>query len=77
MVSPKPAPDETQCLAALRAVQELPTGEFERALTDEIGESMIQVMNAVVRALHPNDDDDAVHKKLHLMMVSFLLARRS
>lgn len=73
----KTAPDETQCLAALRAVQELPTEAFETALMDEIGAPMIQVMDAVVRALHPKDDDDTVHKTLHLMMVSFLLARRT
>lgn len=75
--APTTAPDEARALAALRAVQELPTEAFEKALTDEIGAPMIQVMNAVVRALHPKDDDDAVHKKLHLMMVSYLLARRA
>lgn len=77
MTTTKPAPDEKQALAALRAVQELPTEAFEQALMDEVGAPMIQVMDAVVRALHPGDDDAAIHKKIHLMLVSFLLARRT
>jgi len=70
-------PDEARCLAALRAVQGLPPDAFERTLTEEIGTPMIQVMHSVLRALHPDDTDDEAHKKLHLMLISYLLARRA
>jgi hypothetical protein len=71
-----PAPDDQAALSALKGTQELIGDAFERALHDEIGAPMIRVMNAMVRALHPGDNDAEVHKKMHLMMLSFLMAKR-
>ncbi|HEY4222011.1 MAG TPA: hypothetical protein VGO62_11720 [Myxococcota bacterium] len=70
-----PAPTEDQALTALKRVQGLEPEEFERALLEIIGEPTLAVMNALARSLHQNDDDEAIAKKLHLMMFSFLMAR--
>jgi hypothetical protein len=69
------APTEDEALAALKRVQSLGPQEFERALLEIVGEPTLAVMNALARTLHPSDDDEAVAKKLHLMMFSFLMAR--
>lgn len=69
------APTEEQALSALRKVQGLAPDAFEAALLEEIGEPMLAVMNALARTLYPTDDDDAVAKKLHLMMLAYLMAR--
>lgn len=70
-----PAPTEDEALAALKRVQTLAPEQFERALNDEVGHPMVSLFNALVRAMHPQDDDDAVAKKLHLMMLAWLMAR--
>lgn len=69
------APTDEQALAALKRVQALTPEEFERALNEDVGHSMVSLFNALVRAMHPQDDDDAIAKKLHLMMLAFLMAR--
>jgi hypothetical protein len=63
--------------AALQAVQSLTPVEFEAALQNEVGRPMLKVMNAVLRRLHPDDSDEQAAHKMRLMMVAFLLARRS
>lgn len=72
-----PAPDEPQALDALRRVQALGPADFERALESEIGEPVVAVLHALARALHPQDDDDAVAKRIHLMVLAWLMARRA
>jgi hypothetical protein len=71
------APTEEQALDALKKVQSLPPAAFERALLDVVGEPMLALMNALARSLHPADDDEAIAKKLHLMMLTYLMSRAS
>lgn len=70
-----PALDEAQALEALKRVQALSAEEFERALHDDVGQPILSIFNALARALHPGDDDDAIAKKLHLMMLAYLMGR--
>lgn len=67
------APNDTEALNALKRVQALTPEDFERALHGEIGQPMIAIFNALARAMHPQDDDDAIAKKLHLMMLAYLM----
>lgn len=69
------APTDEEALAALQRVQALSPEQFERALEDDIGQSMVSLFNALARAMHPSDDDDAIARKLHLMMLAWLMAR--
>lgn len=69
------APTEDQALAALKRVQALTPEQFEQALNDDVGHPMVSLFNALARAMHPTDDDEAVAKKLHLMMLAWLMAR--
>jgi hypothetical protein len=71
-----PALTEEQAIEALRRVQGLSPEAFERALHDEVGQPLLAVFNALARALHPSDDEDAIAKKLHLMMLAFLMGQR-
>ncbi len=70
-----PAPTEAAALDALKHVQSLTPEEFEKALLEEIGEPMLAVFNALTRTLYPDDDEELVAKKLHLMMLSYLMAK--
>jgi hypothetical protein len=72
-----PAPTEDEALAALRVVQDLGAEDFQAALKDELGGPVLQVMNALARALNPDDDEDAIARKMHLMMLAWLMARRA
>ena len=65
-----------EALAALKRVQALTPEEFERALNEDVGHAMVALFNALTRAMHPNDDDDAIAQKLHLMMLAWLMARK-
>lgn len=67
--------DEDQAIEALKRVQGLSPEQFEKALHDEVGQPVLAVFNALARTLHPGDDDDAIAKKLHLMMLAYLMAR--
>lgn len=69
------APNDDEAIAALKRVQALTPEEFERALENDVGHAMVSLFNALARAMHPSDDDDAIAKKLHLMMLAFLMAR--
>lgn len=67
--------NDDEAIAALKRVQALTPEELERALENDVGHAMVSLFNALARAMHPNDDDDAIAKKLHLMMLAFLMAR--
>jgi hypothetical protein len=68
-------PTEDESIEALKRVQSLTPEEFQRAMHDDIGPAMLQVFNALARALHPMDSDDEIAKKLHLMMLAWLMSR--
>jgi hypothetical protein len=68
------APTEDQALDALRKVQGLAPEDFERALLEHIGEPMLAVFNALARTLYPDDDEDLIARKLHLMMLAYLMS---
>ena len=70
------APTEQEAIDALKRVQSLSPEQFEAAMRDDIGAPMMQVFNALARTLHPSDDDDDVAKKLHLMMLTWLMAQQ-
>lgn len=70
------APNETEAIAALKAVQGLGPDALENVIDNEIGDPMMQVMVAMVRTMHPNDDDSAVGDKVHLMLLSYLMAQK-
>jgi hypothetical protein len=67
--------DEAGALAALQRVQNLTPEAFESALKDELGKPMLTVFNALARGLHPEDTDDAIARKVHLMLLAYLMAR--
>lgn len=69
------APNETEAIAALKAVQGLGPDALENVIDNEIGDPMMQVMVAMVRTMHPGDDDSAVGDKVHLMLLSYLMAQ--
>jgi hypothetical protein len=69
------APTEAQALDALRKVQGLAPEAFERALLEHVGEPMIAVFNALARTLYPDDEEELIAKKLHLMMLAYLMSR--
>lgn len=71
------AMNDAQALDVLKQVQSLAPADFERALRDELGSPGIAVFHALVRALHPQDAEDAVAKKIHLMVLAWLMARRT
>lgn len=70
------APNESEAIEALRAVQGLGPDVLEHAIDHQVGDPMMQVMVALVRTMHPTDDDAAVGDKVHLMLLSYLMAQR-
>ncbi len=70
------APNESEAIEALKAVQGLGPDVLEHAIDNQIGEPMMQVMVAMVRTMHPGDDDSAVGDKIHLMLLSYLMAQK-
>lgn len=69
------APSEDEAIARLKRVQAMSPEAFDAALREDLGVSMAGVFAALVRSLHPDDDDAAVAKKLHLMMLAWLMGR--
>lgn len=68
------APTEDEAIARLRQVQSLSPEAFDTALRTQLGTPMAGVFAALVRSLHPGDDDEAIARKLHLMMLAWLMA---
>jgi hypothetical protein len=71
---PALAPTEAEALARLRRVQGLSANDFDAALRGRLGTPMAGVFAALIRSLRPEDSDDAVAEKLHLMMLAWLMA---
>lgn len=67
--------NENQAIEALRSVQGLGPESLEKAIDNQVGAPMMQVMVALARTLHPDDNDDAVGDKVHLMLLSYLMAQ--
>ena len=69
------APTEDQAIAALKRVQSMSPDEFESKLHSDLGQPMLAVFNALARVMHPDDDEEQIAKKLHLMMLAWFMAR--
>lgn len=69
------APDENQALEALKAVQAITAEELNDLVTEEIGAPMLGVFSALVRASEEGLSDVDVARRVHLMVLGFLLRR--
>jgi hypothetical protein len=65
---------DDEALARLRRVQGLDGAAFDDAIRQRLGPAMSGVFGALVRSLHPDDNDDAVAEKLQLMFLAWLMA---
>lgn len=69
------APDEEKALSALKAVQSLTAEELDRLISDEIGKPMLGVFSALSRAFDEGAGDDEVARRVHLVVLGYLLHR--
>jgi hypothetical protein len=60
-------------LEAMKTVQALDGRSMEARIQSEIGTPMMAVFTSLARNMFPEDDDDGVAKKVHLMVLAFLL----
>lgn len=69
--------DEKSALHALQAVQSLSASEIDVLVTSEIGTPMLGVFSALARAFDPSDDEEEVARRVHLMVLGYLLRREA
>jgi hypothetical protein len=67
------APNEQKALCALKAVQNLDARQLDEAITAELGNPMLGVLDSLARALLPDLPDDKRHRAVHLMVLSYLM----
>ncbi|MEW5848326.1 MAG: hypothetical protein AB2A00_05905 [Myxococcota bacterium] len=67
------APDEARALEALKTVQSIPAKDLDQLVTDEIGQSLLGVFAAMARAMGPDDDRQETARKVHLMVLAYLM----
>lgn len=69
--------DEKSALHALQAVQSLSASEIDALVTSEIGTPMLGVFSALARAFGPSDHEEEVARRVHLMVLGYLLHREA
>ena len=67
------APGEQKVLAALKVVQNLDARQLDDAISRELGNPMLGVLDSLARALLPDLSDDKRHRTVHLMVLSYLM----
>jgi hypothetical protein len=67
------APTEEAALAAMRKVQQLSGPQIEKAINEEIGDPMMAVFSMLVRHLDPFASEDQVSRRIHLMVLAYLM----
>jgi hypothetical protein len=68
--------DREGALEALQAVQALSAQGIDDAVTAEIGEALLGVFHALARASAPGAADDDVARRVHLMILAWLVRGR-
>jgi hypothetical protein len=68
-------PDRKQTEAALNAVQSLTGPELDKAMDDVVGAQMLGAFSALARAMEPGISDDDRAKRVHLMVLAYLMHR--
>lgn len=67
------APNEEKTLQALQTVQGFTADKIDGLITSEIGEYMLASFRAFAEAMGPDDNDDERAKKVHLMVLAYLM----
>ena len=57
----------------MKKVQGLNAQALNGRIDAEVGDPMLAVFSALVRSLFPKDDDGEVARKVHLMVLGYLL----
>jgi hypothetical protein len=66
-------PDEKTALEAVKRVQSLSGPELEKRVHAEIGDPMLAMFVLLAKNLSPEDDDQAIGKKVHTMILAYLI----
>jgi hypothetical protein len=67
------APTEDKALAALKVVQNLTGKQLDEAITKEIGNPMLGVIDSLAKAVLPNSAKEQHHRTVHLMVLAYLM----
>ncbi len=70
-----PPPTEDKALAALRSVQTLSPDDLDHLVSEEIGTPLLGVFSALVRASDEGLSDAEIVRRVHLMVLGFLLRK--
>lgn len=68
--------DREGALDALQAVQALGAKEIDAVVTREIGNELLGVFHALAKASAPGASDDDVARRVHLMILAWLVRGR-
>jgi hypothetical protein len=60
-------------LEAMKTVQALDGRSLEARIQADIGTPMMAVFTSLARSMFPEDDDEVVARKVHLMVLAYLL----
>jgi len=71
------APNETKALSALKKVQSLSGKELDALITQEMGTSMLGVLDSLAKAMLPTANVEDHHRAVHLMVLSYLMSREA
>ena len=66
-------PDEQTGLAAVQKIQALSGPDLEKRVRAEIGDPMLAFFALLAKSTSPGEDDHAIAKKVHLMILSYLI----
>jgi hypothetical protein len=66
-------PDEQAGLAAVKKIQSLSGPDLEKRVRAEVGDPMLAFFSLLAKSAAPEDDDHAVAKKVHLMILAYLV----
>jgi hypothetical protein len=66
-------PDEQTGLAAVKTVQSLSGPELEKRVRAEVGDPMLAFFSLLAKSVAPEEDDHAIAKRVHLMILAYLI----
>jgi hypothetical protein len=66
-------PDEKTALAAVKSVQVLDGATLEKRVREEVGDPLLAMFSLLAKNLSPKDDDPAIAKKVHVMVLAYLI----
>lgn len=67
------APEEKAALEALQSVQHLTQARLDELITAHIGDPLLGVFDALARASGSSEDAEQRARKVHLMVLAFLM----